>query len=487
MSAFKGLVASAAKWSVVGTLARLLVSYGMVLAAAPFMSTQEFGLFSFILVILNIGQFLGEGGLRDALIYRNQEVTRREFSSVFWLCFLLALSVLFLMWVAAPALSAIFKFSDLDSWIRIAAPIATIPAIGGPYQAFLEKDLRFKTLALIEVTSGLAGLALTVAWLFLGSALAALIWGMMLKAAIRTGLLLAVGTSQVALELKLSFASLKTAGRFGAFRTADIAFGMMMHRADQVLIAYFLGQEALGIYAFAWQIAVEPVLRLYVVLTQVLFPGLSKIKEDLARVTRVYCRGLKLIGAILLPIIAGIVVCSPVAVPMVFGQQWSDAVPLIEILAVVGAVCVVVGPSGSLLLSQGRSDITLYCTSGRFVLGCAAVIVAAAVGGLMSVAATVAGLYVLFLLVHPVLLVQRVLPNLRIGQILLTVSAPLLLSCLAAAVALVAADLGSGDGLGKLVIQGLVGAVVYTLGFLIVDREFVRDSFALLVLRPRAS
>jgi teichuronic acid exporter len=296
-----------------------------------------------------------------------------------------------------------------------------------------------------------------------------------------------VGTSQVALELKLSFASLKTAGRFGAFRTADIAFGMMMHRADQVLIAYFLGQEALGIYAFAWQIAVEPVLRLYVVLTQVLFPGLSKIKEDLARVTRVYCRGLKLIGAILLPIIAGIVVCSPVAVPMVFGQQWSDAVPLIEILAVVGAVCVVVGPSGSLLLSQGRSDITLYCTSGRFVLGCAAVIVAAAVGGLMSVAATVAGLYVLFLLVHPVLLVQRVLPNLRIGQILLTVSAPLLLSCLAAAVALVAADLGSGDGLGKLVIQGLVGAVVYTLGFLIVDREFVRDSFALLVLRPRAS
>ena len=57
----------------------------------------------------------------------------------------------------------------------------------------------------------------------------------------------------------------------------------------------------------------------------------------------------------------------------------------------------------------------------------------------------------------------------------------------AAAAALVAGDLGSREGLGKLVIQGLVGAVVYTTGFLIVDREFVRDSFALLVLRPKAS
>jgi hypothetical protein len=113
--------------------------------------------------------------------------------------------------------------------------------------------------------------------------------------------------------------------------------------------------------------------------------------------------------------------------------------------------------------------------------------VAAAFGGITSVAATVAGLYVLFFLVHPVLLLQRVLPNLRARQILRAISAPLLLSCLAAAVAFIAGDLGFGAGLGTLVIQALVGAVVYTVGFLVVDREFVRDSFALLVLRPRAS
>ena len=226
---------------------------------------------------------------------------------------------------------------------------------------------------------------------------------------------------------------------------------------------------------------------MYVVLTQVLFPGLSKIKADLARVNRVYCRGLRLIAAMILPIIAGIVVCSPVAVPMVFGRQWSGAVPRIELLSVVAAVCVVVGPSGSLLMSQGRADIILYCTSGRFVLGCVAVMVAAAFGGLTSVAATVAGLYILFLLFHPMLLLQHALPSLRIGRILRTISAPVLLSCLAAVAALAVGDLPFASGLAKLLVQGFVGTVVYTTGFLIIDRDFVRDSFALLVLRPTAS
>lgn len=480
MSTFRGQVASAAKWSILGTLARLLVSYGMALAAAPFMSTQEFGLFSFILVILNMGQFLGEGGLRDALIYRNREVTRREFSTVFWLCFVFALSVLFLTWAAAPALSAIFEFSDLEGWIRIAAPIATIAAIGAPYQAFLEKDLRFKSLAVIEITSGIAALALTIAWIFLGSALAAIVGGMMLKAATRTGLLFAVGLLDMAPELRLSLASVKIAGRFGAFRTADFALGMLLYKADRVLIAYFLGQEALGIYSFAWYIAVEPMHRLIPIFTQVLFPGLSKIKDDLVRVARVYCGGLKLLGATNLPIIAGIVVCSPAAIPMLFGRQWSDAVPLIEILAVVGAVRVVMDPAIVLLLSQGRSDISLYWNAGASVLLVAAVAGATAIGDAKDVAIAVASLYVLFFAVPSTLLIGRVLPELGAGKILGAVAAPFLLSCVAGGAAAAIGHLEFSDVRAQLAVQCLVGAIVYVLGFLTVDGKFVRDTVALL-------
>jgi lipopolysaccharide exporter len=485
MAPLRGRVASAAKWSAAATVSRLLTSYGILVFAAPFMSAKEFGLFALILVVLNFGQILSEAGLRDALIYRS-EVARREFSSIFWLCILIALSIFLLLWFTAPALAAIFRFSDLDEWIRISAPVAAILAVGAPYQAVLEKDLRFKALALIEIGSSVAGLGLTVAWLLLGSPLAALVAGLMLKAATRTALLFAVGIPQLAPEFRFSAASLSVVGRFGAFRTADLALAFFVQRMDRILIALFLGQEALGIYAFAWNLAVEPMQRLIPAFTQVLFPGLSKIKADLDRVTKAYCKGLKIISAANLPIVMAIVVCSPLAIPMFFGEQWRGAILLTQILSVIAAMRVVMGPSGILLMSQGRPDITLYWNIGWSTLGAAVMAVVAAIGDLTDVAIAFAGLYVILFIVHPLLLLRPVLPDIRIGQLLPAVAAPLLLSCLAGVGAAIAGHLASWGGLAELAVQCLVGALIYVSGFLILDKEFMRETSSLLAVGPRA-
>jgi lipopolysaccharide exporter len=480
MTHLKGPVASATKWSAIATASRLVIGYATLLLAAPFISAKEFGLFSLILVILSFGQLLSEAGLRDALIYRS-EPARLEFSSIFWLCILISLLVFLLIWISAPTLAAIFLFSDLEAWIRISAPIATILAIGAPYQAVLEKDLRFKSLAFIEIASGVAGLALTLAWIILGSALAALVAGMMLRAATRTALLFAAGVPQLAPEFGFSVASLNVIGRFGAFRTADLALGFLVQRIDRILVAFFFGQEALGLYAFALHIAVEPMQRLIPTFTQVMFPGLSKIKTDLTRVARVYCKGLKVISAVNLPIIAAVVVCAPMAVPMLFGDHWIDAVPLIRILSVVAAMRVLMGPSGVLTMSQGRPDLTLYWNVGLSIVAAAAMAGAAAIGNLIDVAVAFAGLYALLLLIHPLFLLRPVLPDLAIRQLLHAVAAPLLLSCAAGVVAALAGQLDpSGGPVVKLVIQCLVGGIVYVAGLLMVDRGFVRETSALL-------
>jgi lipopolysaccharide exporter len=486
MAHLKGQVASAAKWSAAATLSRLLTSYGILVLAAPFMSAKEFGLFALILVVLNFGQILSEAGLRDALIYRS-DVTRREFSSIFWLCILIALSVFVLFWIAAPALTAIFHFPDLDSWIRISAPIAMVLAVGAPYQAILEKDLRFKTLALVEVASSVAGLGLTVAWLLLGSALAALVAGLMLKAVTRTALLFAVGIPLLAPEFRFSAASLNIIGRFGAFRTADLTLAFFVQRMDRILIALFFGQEALGVYAFAWNIAVEPMQRLIPAFTQVLFPGFSKIKADLERVAKAYCKGLKVMSAANLPVVMAIVVCSPIAIPMIFGEQWRESVPLIQILSVIAAMRILMGPSGILLMSQGRPDITFYWNIGLSTLGAAVMVGVAAIGDLTDVAIAFACVYVLLFILHPLLLLRPVLPDIRISQLLNAVAAPLLLSCLAGAGAAIAGDLEPWGALTELAIECLAGALIYVAGFLILDKKFMRETSALLVLGPRAS
>jgi lipopolysaccharide exporter len=219
--------------------------------------------------------------------------------------------------------------------------------------------------------------------------------------------------------------------------------------------------------------------------TQVLFPGLSKIKADLDRVTEGYCRGLKVMNAVILPLVMVIVVCSPLAVPMLFGAHWSVAVPLIQILSVIAAMRVIMGPTGVLLMSQGRPDITFYWNIGLSTLGAAVMAGVAAVGDLTDVAIAFAGVYVVLGLIHPFVLLRPVLPDIRIGQLLHAVAAPLLLSCLSGVGAVIAAHLMPWGGLAELVVQCLAGVLIYVFGFLLLDRAFMRETSALLVLRPR--
>jgi O-antigen/teichoic acid export membrane protein len=377
------------------------------------------------------------------------------------------------------------RFPDLESWIRISAPIATVMAIAAPYQAVMENDLRFKALARIEILSSLAALALTIAWIFFGSALAALVGGMMLRAALRTTLLFVAGVPQIAPEFRFSAANLNLVGRFGVFRTTDLALGFFVRRLDRILIAYFFGQEALGIYAFAWSIAVEPTERLIPTFTQVLFPGFSKIKTDLGRIARIYCKGLKVISAINLPIVVIVAVCAPAAVPMLFGQHWTSAGPLIEILSVVAAMRVVMAPSGVLLMSQGRPEITLYWNIGIAVIGTAAMVIIAAIGDVMGVAVAFAGLYVVLFVVHPRLLLRPVLPDIPIGQLMGAIAAPIGLACAAGLSAVVAGRVEPWGGVPELTIQCLMASLVYMSGFFLADRVFVREAYAL--LRPGRS
>ena len=54
---------------------------------------------------------------------------------------------------------------------------------------------------------------------------------------------------------------------------------------------------------------------------------------------------------------AGLGVVAPIAVPVIFGEQWLPSIILIQILTVVGLLRSTGNPVGPLLLSKGRADL----------------------------------------------------------------------------------------------------------------------------------
>ena len=130
-----------------------------------------------------------------------------------------------------------------------------------------------------------------------------------------------------------------------------------MRNADNLLIAKFVGASALGYYNRAYNLMLLPVQQISQVLGRVMFPALSSMGDDHARVRTAYIRALLVINVLAVPVLVTMAATAPALVPFLWGSQWEKTVPLLQILAIAGVPQCMAVSGGWLYQSQGRTDL----------------------------------------------------------------------------------------------------------------------------------
>lgn len=109
----------------------------------------------------------------------------------------------------------------------------------------------------------------------------------------------------------------------------------------------------LGYYAFALSLVTIPQMRINPIATSVALPAFSKLQAKGTRLGTAFCRVLRVVTAINAPLMLGLVVTAPVAIPLAFGDKWTPAIPVVQLLSLVGLGRAVGNPVGSLLVATG--------------------------------------------------------------------------------------------------------------------------------------
>jgi O-antigen/teichoic acid export membrane protein len=153
-----------------------------------------------------------------------------------------------------------------------------------------------------------------------------------------------------------------------------------------VLVGRFLGAGALGFFTIAYTVVLAPLTRLSLPIGEVLFPAFSRMQDDRERVASVWLRALRVLAAICVPSMVGLVVVAPDFVSVVLGDKWNDAVPIIQILAWVGLLQAMQAWNSAILLGLGHSRTLLRATLVYLVLYVGSFAIGVSVGGLLAVA-----------------------------------------------------------------------------------------------------
>ena len=332
-----------------------------------FIEPSDFGLMAMVMVVIGFAQLFADMGISNAIIHR-QNTTHQELSSLYWLNIFSGLIIFFIIWFLSPTISCFYKEIRLINFLRITGLIFLIVPFGQQFQILFQKDLKFAVLAKVEIFSSTINTLITVSFAYAGHGVYSLIIGQIAGTFFRTIYLVSAGWKKWRPSFIYSHKEVKKFMRFGLYQMGERCLRYFTMNVDYLLIGRLLGPESLGLYSVAYQLMMKPIQIFNPVITKVAFPIFAKIQNNDSQLRNGYLQVIEIIALICMPVYFGMHAVSDSLIPLLLGHGWTNAVPIFNILVILGMFYSLGNPIGTLLLAKGRADIGFWFNVFAFIL-----------------------------------------------------------------------------------------------------------------------
>jgi len=128
-------------------------------------------------------------------------------------------------------------------------------------------------------------------------------------------------------------------------------------RSADFVIGRTIGAAQLGLFSVAYEIAHLASSELVMPINRAVFPGFSKIASDRSRLRQEFLNVIGVTCLFAIPAGLGVAAVAELIVPILLGDKWLDAIPLIRVLALHGIYGAMTITMSSAYLALGRPRV----------------------------------------------------------------------------------------------------------------------------------
>ncbi|MDM7998330.1 MAG: MOP flippase family protein [Acidobacteriota bacterium] len=356
----KSRAVSGMKWTTASSIVAAVNDSPRLIVLAWLLMPDDFGLMAMVYVVIGFAQMYNDLGISLALIH-HRDVTHEELSSLYWLNIFSGIAIFAIIWFISPLVPLVFHDTRVIPLVRAVGLIFLIAPVTSQFEILLQKELAFKSLAIRDVCGSIANTIAAVSCAFAGFGVWSLVVGQITNTFVRGVLIAPIGFHKFRPSIRFHFPECRRFLSFGLFQLGERSANYLGQRLDQILIGAMLGPRSLGFYTFAYNLTVQPMYRLSPIFGRVAFPVLAKVQDDSARLKKGYLKLVNLVATCNAPLLIGLAVLAPVAVPIIFGSKWSESIILVQVLSfVVMLRSVIYNPIGCLQNAKGRADLGFW-------------------------------------------------------------------------------------------------------------------------------
>ena len=338
-------------WSVVQQIGGQVATMIVYFALAALLPPRDFGLLGMAGAWLAVLNAFCESGFGAALIQREQ-LRGEHLSSTFAVNLAVGAALTLLGITLSYPASRFFSTPELQPVMAVLSLAFLVRAVGLTQVALAQRELRFRALAVRDVSANVLGGATGLALALAGYGVWSLVGMTLVNGFVATAMVWRLGQWRP----RLSEVSRQAVAELWPYSSRMLGFNLFKAFAqniDRMIIGRLLGVHALGLYAFASKSVIYPVTTFVGSLGAYLFPRISRLQSDAVRVKVIYRAVLIAVLNVVFPLLAGLVALAPSVIP-ILGEQWREAVPLIQILAMAALAQAIISPVGQIMKGLGR-------------------------------------------------------------------------------------------------------------------------------------
>jgi len=366
MSLRKAFV-SGVTWTTIGSIGRAIFQLLQVAILTRFLPKEAFGIVAMALFVIQFSNIFVDMGMTSAILHR-QNATKAEYSSIYWFNIFISLILYTFLTLATPFISSFYNQPELRRIIPLLGFNIMILAAGRQHFTIMQKQFRFKVIALIDLVSFFIGLVTSVILALKNYGVYSLVISTLTSSLISNSLYLASNIRENKIYFHFSMRETKSFLKIGGYTAGSALLDFFSRETDVLIVGKMLGAKSLGVYSLSKQIVLKLFSIINPVILNVLSPLLASIQKQQEKLKTSFLDILKYLSYINIPVYLIIIVISKEILFYVYGKQYVDAYPVLSFLAFAYCIIALSNPVGSLQIATGRTDLGFKWTFIRVIV-----------------------------------------------------------------------------------------------------------------------
>ena len=346
-------------WMGVSELLHRISRLVTTVVLARIFTPYDYGLIAVVYTTWGFGNiFTLSSGVGSKIVQASEDDLEAICVTSYWLNWILCGSICVIQALLAFPIAKFYGSDNLILPLMVLSLLYLIMPFFLVQEALIRRQNKLKIIAIAKGTSAIITNLITALFVILGMGIWAVVLGMSLAYPVKMIIFNKNLHWQRAKVFKLE--KCQEVLNYGSNMLGVSLLEELRQNIDYLIVGRFLGVDALGLYFFAFNAGSGISNNVIMAFTSSMFPYFCEVNDNIMQLKERFFTSLKKSSFVIVPLIILQSSLAPFYVPIIFGQKWINAIPVLIIICLSVLPVVVYHSTKHLLNSVNKIKFNLY-------------------------------------------------------------------------------------------------------------------------------